>query len=258
MNDWVNDLIENEDVETVEDSNQDEFFNIPVNMLIKNELNPYEIDDERINSLSDSILEFGQIQPISVKKTTGGYDVVDGNTRVFAIEKLYAQGKHDGKVKCLLLKGEYNTNGVDEELKRKLITSWELIRVTQGNNQRTKSKSERMEEYRLFENHIDLMQKAGLLGELTEDEKNRLIANKMGVGSEMVRKVKRAVKRDDGGTVQPYTRTITIEDLKKAVASMKRTVNKAITLCDENNFSNVNVENLRQIAELLDDVIQEN
>ena len=115
-----------------------------------------------------------------------------------------------------------------------------------------------MEEYRLFENHIDLMQKAGLLGELTEDEKNRLIANKMGVGSEMVRKVKRAVKRDDGGTVQPYTRTITIEDLKKAVASMKRTVNKAITLCDENNFSNVNVENLRQIAELLDDVIQEN
>lgn len=59
--------------------------NININLLIPMQENPFQInDDVEMEILTDSIRESGILNPIIVRKTDAGYEVISGNRRVYA------------------------------------------------------------------------------------------------------------------------------------------------------------------------------
>ena len=59
--------------------------NININLLTPMQENPFQInDDVEMEILTDSIRESGILNPIIVRKTVAGYEVISGNRRVYA------------------------------------------------------------------------------------------------------------------------------------------------------------------------------
>ena len=59
--------------------------NININLLTPMQENPFQInDDVEMEILTDSIRESGILNPIIVRKTDAGYEVISGNRRVYA------------------------------------------------------------------------------------------------------------------------------------------------------------------------------
>ena len=59
--------------------------NININLLTPIQENPFHInDDVEMEILIDSIRESGILNPIIVRKTDAGYEVISGNRRVYA------------------------------------------------------------------------------------------------------------------------------------------------------------------------------
>lgn len=59
--------------------------NININLLTPMQENPFHInDDVEMEILTDSIRESGILNPIIVRKTDAGYEVISGNRRVYA------------------------------------------------------------------------------------------------------------------------------------------------------------------------------
>ena len=59
--------------------------NININLLTPMQENPFQInDDVEMEILTDSIRESGILNPIIVRKTDAGYEVISGNRRVSA------------------------------------------------------------------------------------------------------------------------------------------------------------------------------
>ena len=58
--------------------------NININLLTPMQENPFQInDDVEMEILTDSIRESGILNPIIVRKTDAGYEVISGNRRVY-------------------------------------------------------------------------------------------------------------------------------------------------------------------------------
>lgn len=69
----------------MESATKDEIIEIPLSDLRNNPYQPRKIfDEEALKELSDSIKEYGVFQPIIVKKSIKGYDIVAGERRVKA------------------------------------------------------------------------------------------------------------------------------------------------------------------------------
>ncbi len=69
----------------MEDATKDEIVEISLNELRANPYQPRKIfDEESLKELSDSIREYGVFQPIIVKKSIKGYDIIAGERRVKA------------------------------------------------------------------------------------------------------------------------------------------------------------------------------
>lgn len=69
----------------VKESSNDEVTNIPLNELRSNPYQPRKIFDEKaLEELSNSIKEHGVFQPIIVKKSIKGYEIIAGERRVKA------------------------------------------------------------------------------------------------------------------------------------------------------------------------------
>lgn len=59
--------------------------NTNINLLTPMQENPFQInDDVEMEILTDSIRESGILNPIIVRKTDAGYEVISGNRRVYA------------------------------------------------------------------------------------------------------------------------------------------------------------------------------
>lgn len=59
--------------------------NININLLTPMQENPFHInDDVEMEIITDSIRESGILNPIIVRKTDAGYEVISGNRRVYA------------------------------------------------------------------------------------------------------------------------------------------------------------------------------
>ena len=59
--------------------------NININLLTPMQENPFQFnDDVEMEILTDSIRESGILNPIIVRKTDAGYEVISGNRRVYA------------------------------------------------------------------------------------------------------------------------------------------------------------------------------
>lgn len=66
-------------------ANKNDIVEINLNELRSNPYQPRQVfDEEKLKELSDSIKEFGVIQPIIVKKSIKGYDIIAGERRVKA------------------------------------------------------------------------------------------------------------------------------------------------------------------------------
>ena len=71
----------------VEETPKDEIVEIPINELMSNPYQPRKIfDEEALKELSDSIKEHGVFQPIIVKKSVKGYNIIAGERRTKASE----------------------------------------------------------------------------------------------------------------------------------------------------------------------------
>lgn len=69
----------------LETANKDDIVQINLNELRSNPYQPRQVfDEEKLNELADSIKEFGVIQPIIVKKSIKGYEIIAGERRVKA------------------------------------------------------------------------------------------------------------------------------------------------------------------------------
>ena len=71
----------------VEETPKDEIVEIPINELMSNPYQPRKIfDGEALKELSESIKEHGVFQPIIVKKSVKGYNIIAGERRTKASE----------------------------------------------------------------------------------------------------------------------------------------------------------------------------
>lgn len=71
-----------------EDAKGEEVIDIPINELRPNPYQPRQVfDEEALNELAASIKEYGVIQPIIVKKSIKGYEIIAGERRVRASKK---------------------------------------------------------------------------------------------------------------------------------------------------------------------------
>lgn len=71
----------------VEETPKDEIVEIPISELMSNPYQPRKVfDDEALKELSDSIKEHGVFQPIIVKKSVKGYNIIAGERRAKASE----------------------------------------------------------------------------------------------------------------------------------------------------------------------------
>ena len=69
----------------LETANKDDIVQVKLDELRSNPYQPRQIfDEEKLNELADSIKEFGVIQPIIVKKSIKGYEIIAGERRVKA------------------------------------------------------------------------------------------------------------------------------------------------------------------------------
>lgn len=69
----------------IEDASKDEIIDIDLSLLRSNPYQPRKIfDEESLQELSDSIKIYGVFQPIIVKKSIRGYDIIAGERRVKA------------------------------------------------------------------------------------------------------------------------------------------------------------------------------
>src|SRR5690554_6190430 len=80
------DQIEND---IIESSTKDEIINVRLDDLRNNPYQPRKVFDEKaLNELAESIKENGVFQPIIVKKSIKGYEIIAGEIRVKACRKL--------------------------------------------------------------------------------------------------------------------------------------------------------------------------
>ena len=71
-----------------EDAKGEEVIDVPINELRPNPYQPRQVfDEEALNELAASIKEYGVIQPIIVKKSIKGYEIIAGERRVRASKK---------------------------------------------------------------------------------------------------------------------------------------------------------------------------
>lgn len=80
-------MLDFDQVETkiVEETPKDEIVEIPISELMSNPYQPRKVfDDEALKELSESIKEHGVFQPIIVKKSVRGYNIIAGERRAKA------------------------------------------------------------------------------------------------------------------------------------------------------------------------------
>ena len=79
------DTLNNYEKEIVSDAKDSDILEIPVDEIRSNPHQPREyFDEESLRELSESIKEHGLIEPIIVKKSIKGYDLVAGERRTKA------------------------------------------------------------------------------------------------------------------------------------------------------------------------------
>lgn len=72
----------------VEDTNKEDVKEISISELRSNPYQPRKVfDEEKLNELTESIREFGIFEPIIVKKSIKGYEIVAGERRSLAAKK---------------------------------------------------------------------------------------------------------------------------------------------------------------------------
>ena len=72
----------------IENTSREDIKLIPLNELRSNPYQPRKVfDDEKLEELSQSIKEYGVIEPIIVKKSIKGYEIVAGERRTLASKK---------------------------------------------------------------------------------------------------------------------------------------------------------------------------
>ena len=75
------------DFDQVEETPKDEIVEIPINELMSNPYQPRKVfDEEALKELAESIKEHGVFQPIIVKKSVKGYNIIAGERRTKASE----------------------------------------------------------------------------------------------------------------------------------------------------------------------------
>ena len=78
-------IIEDLEKNIIENSSREDIKKIPISELRSNPYQPRKVFDEtKLNELAQSIKEYGVVQPIIVKKTISGYELVAGERRTKA------------------------------------------------------------------------------------------------------------------------------------------------------------------------------
>lgn len=207
----------------INDSKPDELVHIKLKDLRSNPYQPRKIFDETaLNELSKSIEEHGVFQPIIVKKSIKGYEIIAGERRVKAsrlagketIPAIIRDFNDEEMMQIALLENlqRENLNAIEEAQAYKNII--EKMNLTQDELAKKLGKSR---------SHITNM--IGIL-RLTSDIQNYIMENKISMGHARV-----LSKLDDENKIKEYSlliisHNLSVRDLEKLVSGKKTVKNK--------------------------------
>lgn len=259
----------------LETSNKDDIFQVRLDELRSNPYQPRQhFDEEKLAELAESIKEFGVIQPIVIKRSIKGYEIVAGERRVKAsriagketIPAIVKDFTDEEMMQIALLENiqRENLSAIEEaEAYRKLISS---LGITQDEFSRRIGKSRSYitnmlgilrlpkEVQSLILNKELSMGHAKLLSKLEDYEKIIDISRKIVAENISVRKLEEMLADPNYSRQKPIKRIQKAEDnkysyvqevLREKVGAMVKVNSKNITIPFENE------KDLERILEIL-------
>lgn len=259
----------------LETSNKDDIFHVRLDELRSNPYQPRQhFDEEKLSELAESIKEFGVIQPIIIKRSIKGYEIVAGERRVKAsriagketIPAIVKDFTDEEMMQIALLENiqRENLSAIEEaEAFRKLITS---LGITQDEFARRIGKSRSYitnmlgilrlpkEVQSLILNKELSMGHAKLLSKLEDYEKIIDISRRVVDENISVRKLEEMLSDPDYSRQKPIKRiqkagdskySYVQEFLREKIGSMVKVNSKNITIPFENE------KDLERILEIL-------
>lgn len=101
------------------------FVEIPLDDIAPNKYQPRQyFDDEGLTELKNSIMEFGLLQPVTVRKCSGGYELVSGERRFRAAQLAGLE-----KIPAIIIKSDEKKSAILsllENLQREDLTFFEI------------------------------------------------------------------------------------------------------------------------------------
>lgn len=203
---------------------------IDINLIVPNKDQPRKhFDEEALNELSDSIKENGIIQPLTVKKTESGYELIAGERRLRA-SKIAGLAKVPVYVKEVTDK-EKSILAIIENLQREDLSPIELA----------ESYKRAMEDYQLSQ--IELAKK---LGKARSSIANilRLLA--------LPEKVKEIAQLNSSKVTSGHLKVLaSVKDEEKAISLTEETVKNNLTVQKLSNLCSDKKEKVEKIEVVL-------
>lgn len=269
-------MLDFDQVETkiVEETPKDEVTQIDINELMSNPYQPRKVfDDEALKELSDSIKEHGVFQPIIVKKSVKGYNIIAGERRAKAsklagltkVPAIIKDFSDEEMMQIALLENlqRENLTAIEEAKAYKSII--ESLRLTQDELAKKLGKSRShitnmLGLLRLPLNVQDLvlygkisMGHARVLSKLESHDQIEELANKVVNEGLSVRDLEKIAEDNSFARTAPVNKAKRTKEYKYAEDAIKEKLGTRVSISGNKiKISFVTKEDLNRILEILD------
>lgn len=257
----------------IKETPKDEIVEINLNELKSNPYQPRKVfDDDALKELSDSIKEHGVFQPIIVRKSVKGYNIIAGERRVKAsilagltkIPAIIREFNDDEMMQVALLENlqRENLSAVEEAKAYKSII--ESLKLTQDELAKKLGKSRShitnmLGLLRLPLNVQDMvlynkisMGHARVLSKLESHDQIEELANKIITDELSVRDLEKMVQSDSYTRTTPITKTSKNKEYKPVEEAMKEKLGTKVSIAGNKiKITFATKEDLNRILEIL-------
>lgn len=218
---------------------------VNVSEVRANPNNFYPVDKAVVESIADSILEFGQLENATVYEDDLNdgcrYTLIGGETRWRAVKLNVEKGLSDGEFQVVVIEKPAN-----------LDAETELIR--EDNKQREKDKKTRMAEVKAVEKQYEYLKSCG---KKPEGLKRDWIGRRIGItGRQVANLLKEETSSQDGegGESQQNEKPgPTVDDVKKNIKKLNSLFEKTVKMCQETDDAGDYEKKLRDVWYELED-----
>lgn len=219
---------------------------VNVSEVRPNSHNFYPIDEVVVDSIAESILEFGQLENATVYEDDLNdgcrYTLIGGETRWRAVCLNVERGLSDGEFQVVVI-----------EKPKDLTAEVELIR--EDNKQRDKDKKTRLAEIKAVEEQYEYLKSQG---QKPEGLKRDWIGKRIGISGRQVANLLKeetaSSNNEQGNDVEQNEKTgPTIEDVEKNIKKLNNLFDKTVKLCQKVEEASDYEQRLRDIWYELED-----